>query len=50
MSTHRATDHERHAEGTLSRPESRAIVVRLRSSGRWRQLRDVLRPRGLPAC
>lgn len=43
-----ATDRRwRRAGGTLSRTESRAIVVRLRSSGRWPQLRDVLRPRGV---
>ena len=42
-----ATDRGRHVRGTLDRTGSRDIVARLRSSGRWRQLRDVLPPRGV---
>jgi hypothetical protein len=41
-----ATDRGQRA-AALSRAESRAIVARLRSSGTWRQVRDVLRPRGI---
>lgn len=50
MSIESATDRgqrERRAGGDLSRAESRALAERLHASGRLRQVRDVLRQRGL---